>query len=45
MQPFALEAEAFALGAPRKWGKKKEIQKMSYLIVMWNSFWQEIFRA
>ncbi len=26
------------LVAPGKWGKKKEIQKMSYLYVKWNSF-------
>ena len=25
-------------GAPGKWGKKKEIQNMSYLYVKWNSF-------
>jgi single-strand DNA-binding protein len=31
MQPLALEAEALALGCPRKMGQKKEIQTMSYL--------------
>ncbi|HLZ50662.1 MAG TPA: hypothetical protein VKP61_07925, partial [Candidatus Acidoferrum sp.] len=30
-QPHALEAEAFAFGAPGKWGKKKGEQFMSYL--------------
>ena len=35
-QALALEAEPSLLGALGKWGKKKEIQKMSYLIVKWN---------
>jgi hypothetical protein len=38
MQPLALGAEALASGCLKKMGQKKEIQKMSYLYVKWNSF-------
>src|SRR5271156_3016845 len=35
MQPLALGAEALALGAPRKWGRKR--RNTMYLYVKWNS--------
>ncbi len=45
MQPLALGAAALAFRVPQENGAKKEIHKMSYLYVKWNSFGRDLLAS